>query len=61
MAGRNHFLGGFKVNGVANEEERSSVEIGFEVTARRELFLYAADAMGAKQYGVRRVEATTQR
>lgn len=60
VAASNQFLGEFEVSGFASGEEKSRVQIGFNLNAQRELFLYASDERGMKQYNVRLVGASVK-
>lgn len=61
VAASNHFLGEFQVVAVASEEEKSKLEIGFELSAQKDLFVNATDETGGKRYEVRRVGASAKR
>jgi hypothetical protein len=58
IAASNHFLGEFQVAGFGKDAEKSSVDVGFTLTAQQQLFLYASGERGNKQYNVRRVDAS---
>lgn len=57
IAASNLFLGEFMVAGFDTEEERIRVSIGFNLTEKEQLLLYAIDEHGTKQYEVHRVDS----